>query len=450
MAWTVTPEQRASYQFLLQWILIATLAGVVGAAVLEAFRLVLSLLASVVAGTSLPPPLIAAAAAILVGLGVYRISPDAAGEGMPSYLYGLSQADASFPLRVTLWKLPAALLTIVGFGCGGVIGPVGRTVSGLMSLLGASRTRARNADRARIAAICGMAATIAALLHAPVAGGIFAVEIIQRANMKYRELFPAVLAGAVSVWCSRLLGWQPLFSLDPPVHTYAIGVTPWLLLFAILIGLASGLYVRGYAFTVRVFRRDKGRPALKVLIGMLAAVTLVWVANLSLSGTSATITDDLINGRGALVFLGGAPFSQARAPIWAIAIGLMVVRALGSCLTTGSGMSAGLTGPSIQIGLFAGLAAASIYAAAAGAEAGFPSATPEGLAFLVVGVVGMLAGAMNVPIAAAVLGVEIFGIAYGVPAIFASVIAFQLNRHETIYDYALAGSGHLGKSAEEG
>lgn len=434
----ITRERRASYRFLLQWIAIALVAGVCGASVLALFRTALELLAGFIASFALPPPVVSAAAAILVGLVIYRISPDAAGEGMPSYLYALSESEARFPLRVTLWKLPAALLTLAGFGMGGVVGPVGRVVAGLMSLLGFRRDGSRDARRARTAAICGMAATVAALFHAPIAGGIFAVEIIQRANMRYRELFPAALAGAASVWVSRLFGWKPLITIAPPGESFPLAMTPWLLLFAVLIGFLSGAFVRGYAFTVRLFQRDNGHPGAKVLIGMVATGMLAWFvsADLSVAGLTSRFA---LGARSSVLGVEGL-VDLGAAPLWAVALILLLVQAAGSYLTTGSGMSAGLTGPSIQIGLFAGVAATAIYgslglsAAAGGAE---------GMAFLVIGLVGMLAGAMNVPIAAAILGVELFGARYAIPAVFAAVIAFQLNRHETIYDYAVAGSGNL-------
>ncbi len=132
-------------------------------------------------------------AALIVGGVVYRFSPDAAGEGIPSYLYALNRGRARFPLRVTLMKFPAAVFTLIGFGSGGVVGPVGRVSAGLVSLIGSRYGDEHlREERSHTAAVCGMAAT---LFHAPIGGGIFAVEIVQRANMRYRDLFPAVLVG---------------------------------------------------------------------------------------------------------------------------------------------------------------------------------------------------------------------------------------------------------------
>jgi H+/Cl- antiporter ClcA len=51
----------------------------------------------------------------------------------------------------------------------------------------------------------------------------------------------------------------------------------------------------------------------------------------------------------------------------------------------------------------------------------------------------MLAGSMNIPLAAAVMTTELFGLQYSFPAGFSAIIGFQVMRHRTIYDYAVSG-----------
>lgn len=49
----------------------------------------------------------------------------------------------------------------------------------------------------------------------------------------------------------------------------------------------------------------------------------------------------------------------------------------------------------------------------------------------------ILASTMNTPIAASILTVELFGLFYSLPASLASVIGFQINRHNTLYDMVI-------------
>jgi len=422
----------ASYRFLGQWTLIAALAGLVGASTLELFRWLVTVTETFLVSTRVPIPISAAVAGLVVGAGVYRFAPDAAGEGIPSYLHALHHQRAHFPLRVTLMKFPAGILSLAAFGSGGVVGPVGRVVAGLLSAIMPSRGGSEIRDeRARTAAICGLAAIVAALFHAPVGGGIFAVEIIQRANMRYRDLFPSILAGTVSVWFSRFAGWSPLITVVHRTSSVELGVLPWVAVFAVLVGLLGGGFVQGYGLAVRVFRRNHGRAVGKVVFGMAAAALLVSSVNPAFLGTASRVTNALANGEFDL--LRGAMGSGVSIAVAALI--MLLVRAAGTYLTTGSGMSAGLTAPAIQVGMLAAVLVSRV--------AG-PLADPLLLSgLLVVGFSGMLAGAMNVPIAAAVLGMEVFGAGLGMPAAIASIVAFQMNRHATIYDFALAGSGHL-------
>ncbi len=431
----VRPDLRSSYVFLLRWIVVGAVAGVTGASVLALFTWLVEAGRGLLLASPIPVPLTAMVAALIVGGIVYRVSPDAAGEGIPSYLFALNHAHARFPVLVTIMKFPAAVITLAGFGSGGVVGPVGRVSAGLVSVLGRSAAEPElREELSRTAAICSLAATVAALFHAPIGGGIFAVEIIQRTNMRYRDLFPALFAGAVSVGFSRLCGWSPLIVVVEQPGTLALPLIPWTIAFTFVIGLLGSLYVRGYGLAVRLFRRDQGRTVPKVVIGMVASSLLVWLVNPNLFGPASALTNALVNGDTTLLTgkLG------AGLPLALVAVIMLGVRLLATYLTTGSGMSAGLTAPAIQLGMLAAIAAGELLVATTGIQANG--------AFLVIGFAGMLAGAMNVPIAAAVLAAEIFGPGLGIPAVMATVIAFQMNRHSTIYDFALAGAGHMNEA----
>ncbi len=425
-------ETRASYGYLLRWVAISLWAGAVSALMVAGVRWVLDASHELLTSTVVPPPVFAAAAALFAGLIIYRMSPDAAGEGIPAYLFGINHQNAHFPWQPTVAKLPATVLTLGALGTGGLVGPIGRVVAGVLALPRMHQSdRAGRDEQARTAAICGMAGVVASLFFSPIGGGIFAVEIIQRANMRYRDLFPAVLTGAVAVAISRGLGLEPILSVPVSPQLVHLRLVPAVLLFSIVVAILAAVFVRGYALTVRLFRRDHGFLPAKLFLGATAAVAVAWLVNPNLLGTAPQLMNALATGQTAPIrgILGPS------VPLAAAALVMAIVRTGSAYLTTGSGMSAGLTGPAMQVGMLFGLSAARLVVP--------DGAFPTGLPFLVVGFSGMLAGAMNVPIAAAVMSVEIFGFEAGIPAAAASIIAFQINRHQTIYDYAVAGSGHL-------
>jgi chloride channel protein, CIC family len=427
----VNKEQAASYWYLLRWTGIAVVAGTLGAGTLQLFRWLLSMGQDVLVATAIPLPVWTLLAALFVGGILYRISPDAAGEGVPSYLYSLTRNEARFQLRATLFKFPSALITLAAFGSGGIVGPVGRTVAGILSAL-AERLKGRllsDEDR-RTAAICGMAATVGALFHAPIGGGLFAVEIIQKQNMAYRDIFPAILSSALAMWFSAAMGWAPLFLVPSPAGPISVGLVASIIVFSFVIGVVGGGYTSLYTLTVRVFRRDQGRVLLKVAIGATAGAVIVWLVNPQLAGTAAPIFEAVFSGRLDAIY-GSLPRAL---PLVIVSLVMLVTRAVTSCLTIGSGMSAGLMGPAALIGVLAAHAAAMLV--------GVQPGTVDYFALLAAGFSGILASVMNVPIAAAIMAVEVFGLSYSFPAAMAAVIGFQVNRHQTIYDFALVGSGH--------
>lgn len=425
-------QVKKSYHFLIKWMFISICAGTIGSLVVRSFFLLSGFISGQLLTFSVPVPFWALAGALVAGGIIYKIQPHSAGEGIPSYLRGIRIHKGDLLISVTFFKYWAALATLSTFGNGGIVGPLGRVSSGLMAFLEKQLTRFHigfNRYDQRTAAICGLAATVGAVFHASIGGGIFAVEIIQRARMGYKDLFPAILSSTTAVFICKLLGWSSFYKLsavDAFMDTGAIG---WLVLLAVLAGLLGGLYTTLYKFIARRIKRKEGNVLLKVLGGSLVASFLAWFINPELLGTSKNMIAAIFTGN-LSVLLGNL---QGFAPVSLLLIVMLTVKAVCNCITVGSGMSAGFTGPSAMIGMLFGAAMAHLI--------GVPAGSATFHAFVAAGFSGMLASSMNIPLAAAVMTTEVFGLHYSFSAALAAIIGFQMTRHQTIYDYALAGSG---------
>jgi H+/Cl- antiporter ClcA len=197
------------------------------------------------------------------------------------------------------------------------------------------------------------------------------------------------------------------------------------LIFAVFTGLAGRGYSELYLLMSRIFRRERSRNILpKVIIGSIIAGFAAWAVNPYLIGTSKEIVSGIFNPESGLLFF---RFWKS-APVILVLIGLAVMKALGNCVTVGSGMSAGFAGPAVIIGMLFGSACGHIF--------GLSPGSADFSALVAAGFSGMLASTMNIPIAAAVLTIESFGLQYSFPAAVTAIIAFQVNRRETIYDSA--------------
>ncbi len=427
----ITREDLKSYIFLLQWLFIAVLAGLVGSLCIHFFIVIYRYILSFIISTrGVPLFLWPLFGAVLVGSVIYRIEPGARGEGIPSYLICLRRGNGILSGRETFFKFWAALITLGTLGNGGFLGPVGRVSAGLMSLI--HRIIPRKIipkEHLALFPICGLAAAFGALVYSSVGAGIFAVEIIQKANMRYRHLFPAILASTASVYFSRIFGFEPVFSFQTVYKSFDIRILGIIILLTFSSGLLGKLFIILYSRISGLFNRDDrlstASVTIRVFLGSLVAFWIVYPANPDLLGTSGQIFNALMTGD-RIVLMGNLPDSV---PFFLVLFLLIVLKALANCLTVGSGMSAGFAGPAILMGLLMGAAFSELFH--------IPAGSPEYFALLTAGFAGVFSSTMNTPVATGVIAIEMFGLFFSLPAGFAAVVGFQINRHNTLYDMVL-------------
>lgn len=420
-----------SIRLLLFWFVSAILAGAIGTLIVYVFLTLYTLITSaILTNLDFPVFVYPIFGALVVGSVIYRIEPKSMGEGIPSYLESMNRKRGVLPFKETFYKFWAALFTLSTFGNGGFIGPVGRVSAGIMSSIGkifAGRLMKRN--YIHLYTICGLSAAIGALLSSPIGAGIFTVEIIKRADMKYRDLFPAILSSSSSVLFSRIIGLEPMFSFTSNYTSFDINITGWLLLVAVVAGLTGYGYIKMYETISKILHRDHSHRnriiVLKVIIGSFIAGIIAALINSDILGTSGGLFEAVFTFDSKILY-GKLPGTF---PLFLVIIILLISKALANCFTVGSGLSAGFTGPAMLIGLLIG----SIFIPIAGITPG----TPEFFAFLAAGFAGMLSSTMNTPIATAVITLELFGFAYSLPAGMASIIGFQVNRSNTLYNFAV-------------
>jgi H+/Cl- antiporter ClcA len=227
------------------------------------------------------------------------------------------------------------------------------------------------------------------------------------------------------VFFARIAGWSPVYTGALPAFEASGGV----LLLVVFVGVLTGglgiAYTRLYRWMAHLFGRNRRKgQVLRLLIGMLLSTAIGLSINPELLGTALPLVDRLVTGD--LFFVSGL-LMQVSLPV-ALAL-LLVAKIVTNCLTVASGMSAGFAGPAIIVGMLAGAIAAVL--------SGTVPGTATYSILIVAGLSGMLASMMNTPLAAAILAMEIFDTAYGIPAGLAAMIGFQTARYNTIYEAAL-------------
>ena len=422
-------DESISLLFLLQWIGIAILAGFVGNLCVHGLYRSVLWLNSLLMAQSLPLFFWPALGALPVGLIVYKHVPGAMGEGIPSYLESVRYGNGSLPFRDTVCKFFAAFLSLGTFGSGGALGPAGRMSAGIMSTIGQFLTRYwLPPSLMQIFPICGMAASVGAMIHSPIGGGLFAVEIILKTNMRYKQIFPAILASTTSVFVARHLRLAPIIQF-PQIHgVMDVGILLILLFVTFTAGFLGKVFIFSYSKISLLFQRNhsisRSKRSLFMVIGALVA-SIVYFINPDLMGMSSPIFTAVLSGAREPLY-GVLPHSV---DIMKILLVMFVLKGMANIFTVGSGFSAGFAGPAILMGLILGAAFAEIF--------GIPFGSVEYFALLAAGFAGYFSSIMNTPIAAAVIAIEVFGMNYSLPAGMAAVIGFLVNQEHTLYDLVL-------------
>lgn len=360
--------------------------------------------------------------AALIVYVIYKISPEAKIESGLSYIRTVNSENERFGLKETIFKYWAALFTLGTFGNGGIVAPVGRVSAGINCFIEEKLSKIQTFDL-QTGAISGFAAAIGTIFHTPIAGGFFAVEILEKSNMKYKYLFPALMSSAFAVYFADKLHFQAFYRFDIPVKPIPDNIYFWVMLTGILTGFVGRMYNQLYRFVSNfVNRNEKKHLALEALVGSGIVALLAFLVNPELMGTSNQLiyqlTNDVENIRGNL---------PGNMNVILILLIFLMIKMAGNCITVGTGLSAGFTGPIIIVGMMIGVIMSTI--------AGIEYYTSEFYALICAGFTGMLASSMNIPVAAMILSVELFGFNYVIVGIISTIIAFKINDYNTLFDY---------------
>ncbi|MQC26958.1 MAG: CBS domain-containing protein [Chloroflexi bacterium] len=367
--------------------------------------------------------LVMGTAGLLVGYMIDRWAREAKGHGVPEVMEAMVMRGGRIRPRVAAVKVFASSLTIGSGGSAGREGPIVQVGSALGSTLG-QLFRFSN-DRIRTLVACGAAAGIAATFNAPIAGSLFALEVILgRFTARY---FGAVVVSAVSasIIARAYLGDRPAFD----VPAYSLNQPAELLLYLLLGILAAFLavaFIRMLYRTEGLFDRWKVPLPVKTSLGMLltAAVGLV-------------LAEGQVLGPG-LHMIGVAIGDDFQVSLGLMAL-LLVLKLLATLFTLGSGNSGGVFAPSLFMGALLG----GIVGQVAGLV--WPGVVLHPGAYALVGMAATFAGAAHAPMTAILIVFEMSSdYRLILPLMLATVVATliaELLFNESIYSLKLKLKG---------
>jgi CIC family chloride channel protein len=327
--------------------------------------------------------------------------------------------------RVPLVKIVASAVTIGTGGSGGREGPIAQIGAGFGSVLG-GLLQLRSAER-RVLVAAGMGAGVAAIFRAPLAGALFAAEVLYRSpEFEPDVIMPAGLASVVA-YCTfgAAFGWRPLFNTPRLVFESPVELIGYAALVPVVVLLAM-LYTRSFYGLTAVFHRLPLPPHLKPAVGALLTGAVGVGLYFALGGQQDVLAV-LSFGYGVVQKALGGPAGSVGS-----AIAILSAVALGKILTTGlmigSGGSGGVFGPSMVIGGCGGGALGLTL------NALWPPLAPHPASFVIVGMAGFFAAAAKTPFSTLVIVSEMTG-DYNLilPALFVCTLAFLLSDEQSLY-----------------
>ena len=359
---------------------------------------------------------------LLSGVLVYTLAPEAEGHGTDSAIAAYHYHQGQIRPRVPLVKIVASALTLGSGGSGGREGPIAQIGAGFGSLL-SNLLHLRPAER-RVLMAAGMGAGIGAIFRAPLAGTIFAAEVMYSSpEFESEVIIPAGIASVISYCVYGIYaGWEPLFTIPSLSFNNPLRLGPYLLL-ALFMALLAMLYTHSFYGTKRLFDRlpihRHFRPALGAFLTGLVACFLYFIV-----GRNTQVL--------AVLAFGYSSIQNAMTQDGNVTAMILLTIALGKILTTsltiGSGGSGGVFGPSMVIGGCGGGALGIMLHQLS------PWLVPHPASFVIVGMAGFFAAAAKTPFSTLIIVSEMTG-GYSLllPSLWVCTLSYILSDKQSIY-----------------
>ena len=381
-------RRLAGVDALPQLALLAVLTGLATGCVILLFRL---LIEQGIAGMLMPgdyegfeamAPLerlsLALSGALIIGLILTRLPTASRRVGVVHVMERLSRHQGHLPARNLLVQFLGGVIALGSGQSGGREGPSIHLGAGTASLLGQGFGLPNNSLRVLIA--CGTAAAIASSFNTPMAGVIFAMEVVM---MEYTigSFIPVILSAVTSTLLIRyFLGSEPAFTIAP-LQQESLLETP----FIVFAGLLIGAVAAGFIALVQRFASLSSWPfwVRMLLAGLITGMLALGVPEIMGIGYD-TVSAAMLGQLGvATLFL------------------IIVAKVVSSAAASGLGMPVGLIGPTLMIGACIGALLAQL------GQAFGPTIMSSDGFYVMLGMSAMMAAVLQAPLAALVSVLEL-------------------------------------------
>jgi len=392
-------EQTVIFFSIIKWIILATIIGVLVG--LSTTGFIKALQATLHVTTAQPYyyvtlPLVFVAIAWITR----TFAPGAAGHGTEKVIEAVHKRNGKIDIKVVPVKLFTTILTIAVGGSAGKEGPSGQIGAGISSWF--SDLFKLDEDQRKKLVICGISAGFASVFGTPISGAIFGLEVLYVGSVMYEVMLPSFISGIVAYEVCTAFNLEYFHSSIAFAPHFSNRFFIIVVFSGIVFGTVSFLFIEAYRETHKIIKRWKVSYILKSAAGGALLAAMIYVFSERYAGLGTDTIEAVIQGHEHVFWYD------------------FMLKVLFTVVTLTFGGSGGVVTPTFFIGATAGCLFAQLL--------GMDTAT-----FAAIGMVSLLAGAANTPIAGSIMGLELFGAKLAPFAAISCVISFLMTGHRSIF-----------------
>ncbi|MEL6167902.1 MAG: chloride channel protein [Pseudomonadota bacterium] len=328
------------------------------------------------------------AGGLVVGLILHVFTPDGRVRSVSDVIEGAALNDGRVETKAGLASAAASMITLSTGGSTGREGPVVH-LAGVISTWVSTLIRA-DGITGRDLLGCAVAAAVSASFNAPIAGALFALEVVLR-HFAVHAFAPIAIAAVAGTVINRLeFGDVTEFTLVDATALEFYVELPAFLLLGLVCGLIAGLLMRAIFWTDDMVTRAQSatgmprylRPACAGALLGIIALGYPHIIGVGYETTSAALTGNLLL-REAIVFA--------------------MVKTAAVAITMGGRMGGGVFSPSLMLGALTGLAFGMI------ATSVFPDVSGSETLYALAGMGALAAAVLGAPISTTLIVFELTG-----------------------------------------